>query len=58
VYANLGIKDDQYINMFVMGRIVGWITHMMDQYRNNKIIRPLQKYIGKEERAYIPINKR
>jgi len=58
VYANLGIPDDQYINMFVMGRIVGWITHMMDQYRNNKIIRPLQKYIGKEERAYIPINKR
>jgi citrate synthase len=43
VYANLGIPDDQFINMFTMSRIVGWTTHMLDQYHNNKLIRPLQK---------------
>jgi citrate synthase len=58
VYANLGIPDDQFINMFVMARIVGWTTHMTDQYKNNKLIRPLDKYIGKEKRHYISIDKR
>jgi citrate synthase len=58
IYANLGIPDDQYINMFVMARIVGWVTHMMEQYQNNKLIRPLSKYVGEENRAFTPIDKR
>jgi citrate synthase len=58
VYANLGIPDDQHINMFVMGRIVGWTIHMLDQYQHNKLIRPLQKYIGTKKRTYIPVDKR
>ncbi len=58
VYANLGVPDDQYINMFVMGRIVGWLTHMMDQYQNNRIVRPLQKYVGDEKRTFTQIDKR
>ena len=58
VYVNLGIPDNQFINMFIMGRIVGWTTHMMDQYQNNKLIRPLQKYVGEEKKAFIPLDKR
>ncbi len=58
VYANLGIPDDQYINMFVMARIVGWVVHMMEQYQNNKLIRPLSKYVGEENRVYTPIDDR
>lgn len=58
VYANLGIPDDQFINMFTMSRIVGWTTHMLDQYHNNKLIRPLQKYCGDETRSYIPLKDR
>lgn len=58
VYTNLGIPDDQFTNMFVMGRIVGWTTHIMDQYQNNKLIRPLQKYGGDENKIFVPIDKR
>lgn len=58
IYANLGIPDDQYINMFVMARIVGWVTHMMEQYQNNKLIRPLSRYVGEENRVFTPIDKR
>ncbi len=58
VYKNLGLPDDQYINMFVMARIVGWIAHMMDQYQNNTLIRPLQKYIGDTNRSFSPIDHR
>ena len=58
VYANLGIPDDQFINMFTMSRIVGWTTHMLDQYNNNKLIRPLQKYCGDENRSYTHLDNR
>jgi citrate synthase len=58
VYSNLGIPEDLFINLFAMGRIVGWTTHMMNQYKNNKLIRPTQKYVGKRDRIYIPISDR
>jgi citrate synthase len=58
VYANLGIPTDLYINVFALSRIAGWTAHMVDQYQNNKLIRPLQKYIGKSNRSYVPIDKR
>jgi citrate synthase len=58
VYANLGIPDDQFINMFTMSRIVGWTAHMLDQYHHNKLIRPLQKYNGNESRSYCHLDDR
>ncbi len=58
VYKNLGLPDDQYINMFVMARIVGWVTHMMDQYQNNTLIRPLQKYVGDTNKSFSQIDHR
>jgi citrate synthase len=58
VYKNLGLPDDQYINMFVMARIVGWIAHMMEQYQNNTLIRPLQKYVGEINRPFTPLHLR
>jgi citrate synthase len=58
MYANLGIPDDQFINMFAMSRIVGWTTHMMDQYRHNRLIRPLQRYCGEDPRSYIHLDDR
>jgi citrate synthase len=58
VYKNLGLPDDQYINMFVMARIVGWIAHMMEQYQNNTLIRPLQKYVGDINRPFTPLDLR
>lgn len=58
VYANLGIPSDLYINIFALSRIAGWTTHMVDQYQNNKLIRPLQKYIGESNRSYALLDKR
>jgi citrate synthase len=58
VYANLGIPSDLFINIFALSRIAGWTTHMADQYQNNKLIRPLQKYVGDINRIYTPVDKR
>lgn len=58
VYANLGIPDDMFINIFAIGRIVGWTAHIMEQYKNNKLIRPLHEYIGKTNKKYPKKRKR
>jgi citrate synthase len=58
VYANLGIPDDHFINMFVMGRIAGWTTHIIEEYNRGQLLRPLQRYIGYEKRKYVPIDRR
>ncbi|MDK2876287.1 MAG: citrate synthase [Archaeoglobaceae archaeon] len=58
VYANLGIPDDLFVNIFAMGRISGWLAHIIEQYENNKLIRPRAKYTGEVERKYVPIDQR
>lgn len=58
VYTNLGIPDNLFINIFAMSRIVGWTAHMMEQYENNKLIRPKQEYTGSENKKYVPIEER
>ncbi|MBO8182095.1 MAG: citrate synthase [Archaeoglobus sp.] len=58
VYATLGIPDDLYVNIFAIGRIAGWCAHVIEQYENNRLIRPRADYIGPERRSYIPLDER
>lgn len=58
VYVNLDIPDEFFIPIFAMGRIAGWTTHMMEQYEENVLIRPLQEYVGEKYRKYVPIEER
>lgn len=58
VYVNLGIPDEFFIPIFAMGRIAGWTAHMMEQYQENILIRPLQKYAGEKRKEYVPLKDR
>jgi len=58
VYANLGIPDDLFVNIFAMGRISGWTAHIMEQYETNKLIRPRAEYVGEKRKTFIPLSKR
>lgn len=58
VYANLGIPDDLFINIFAMGRISGWTAHIIEQYENNRLIRPRAEYVGEKEKKFVPLSKR
>lgn len=58
VYANLEIPDDFFINIFAIARVAGWTAHMIEQYQENKLIRPLAEYSGEANRIYIPIEER
>jgi len=58
LYYQLGIPVPMYTPIFAMGRIVGWTAHYIEQFLNNRIIRPDEKYIGPTGLKYVPIDQR
>jgi len=49
-YYLMGFDIDMFTPIFVMSRVSGWCAHIMEQWQNNRIIRPLCQYIGPNER--------
>lgn len=58
VYYLMGIPDDLFISIFALGRIPGWTLNVVEQYRNNILIRPLLQYTGPMDLEYVPIDQR
>jgi citrate synthase len=58
VYSLLGIPDEQFIPMFAVGRMPGWVAHVLEQYEDNVLIRPLLQYTGPRHLRYVPIHER
>ena len=46
VYYALGIPIDLYTPVFAVSRMSGWTAHVLEQYANNRLIRPRAEYIG------------
>ena len=46
VYHMLGIPTDLFTPVFAASRTVGWTAHVLEQYANNRLIRPLANYTG------------
>ncbi len=57
-YYVLGIVPDMYTPIFAVSRTSGWIAHVLEQFANNRLIRPLSNYVGPEARAFVPLEKR
>ena len=58
IYSLIGIPDDLFVPIFAIGRIPGWVLHVLEQYQSNILIRPAISYNGPEEMKYINIDKR
>ena len=54
----LGVPVDLFTPLFAMSRAGGWIAHVLEQYRNNRLIRPLSNYTGPMDLPFIPLDKR
>ncbi len=57
-YYLMGIPLDLFTPIFAVSRISGWTGHILEQYANNKLIRPRAEYIGQRGLKYTPINER
>lgn len=58
VYYSLGIQRDLFTPIFAVSRTSGWIAHILEQYANNRLIRPRADYIGPQKQAYVHIADR
>lgn len=58
VYHMLGIHRLLFTPIFALSRIVGYSAHILEQYGNNKIIRPECNYVGGLDRKFVPIDMR
>ena len=58
VYQALGIRADLFTPIFAIARVAGWLAHWLEQLKNNRIFRPEQIYVGKQDVPYVPLEKR
>jgi 2-methylcitrate synthase len=58
-YYSLGIPIDLYTPIFAVSRMSGWTAHVLEQYRNNRLIRPRAEYKGNPDgQTWIPLAER
>ncbi len=58
-YYSLEIPIDLFTPVFAVSRMAGWTAHILEQYRNNRLIRPRADYKGEPDgRAWTPIEQR
>ncbi|MEX2283511.1 MAG: citrate/2-methylcitrate synthase [Gemmatimonadota bacterium] len=50
VYSTLGIPRRLFTNIFACARMAGWTAHILEQYADNRLIRPQSEYTGPPER--------
>ena len=54
----LGIPPEYFTAVFAAARTAGWIAHIMEQYADNRLIRPTSKYVGEMGLPFVPIEQR
>ena len=58
VYSSLNIPRDLFTPIFAIARVAGWLAHWLEQLQGNKIYRPEQVYVGKNNVPFVPLSKR
>jgi citrate synthase len=58
VYHLLGIESDLYTPIFAISRVTGWTAHLLEQWEDNRLIRPRAEYVGPRGKEVAPIANR
>ncbi len=58
VYYLLGIETDLYTPIFAISRMTGWTAHLLEQWEDNRLIRPRAEYVGPRDLTVTPISDR
>jgi citrate synthase len=57
-YYQMGIPIDIFTPIFAVSRVGGWVAHVLEQYEDNRLIRPRARYTGHEDREFVPLGER
>jgi len=58
VYKALGFPEDFAPAVFAMSRLAGWLAHILEYVKDNRLIRPRAYYVGEMDKPYIPMDMR
>jgi citrate synthase len=58
VLYTLDLDVDMFTPLFAMARVVGWTAHIMEQFANNRLIRPDVNYVGPTGLTWVPVEQR
>jgi citrate synthase len=58
VMHGVGLPDDLLTPTFAVSRVAGWTAHVLEQLKDNRLIRPSSEYVGPRDLAYVPVEKR
>jgi citrate synthase len=58
VYYMMGLPIDLDTPIFASSRVSGWTAHILEQYSNNRLIRPRAEYVGPKVTEYVPLEQR
>jgi citrate synthase len=58
IYTAIGIPRDLFTPLFAIARVVGWLSHWLEQIKHNRIFRPEQIYVGRRDVNYVPLAQR
>lgn len=54
VYYSMGIPTDLFTPIFAIARAAGWTAQVLEQLQDNRLYRPLTKYVGPQETVPVP----
>jgi citrate synthase len=58
-YHALGIPVDLFTPIFAVSRCAGWTAHVLEQFANNRLIRPRAEYTGPSvPQPWVPLEQR
>jgi len=58
LYQAMGISTDLFTPIFAIARVTGWLSHWLEQLKDNRIFRPDQIYTGGHNVPYVPMAER
>jgi len=58
IFKYLGLPVDINLPTFAISRVAGWVAHVIEYRRKNRLIRPTEKYTGPIGLKYVPIEER
>lgn len=58
LYRLMDIPTIDFTPIFAVARVVGWSSHIIEMWQDNRIYRPAAKYVGPTDAHYVDLNKR
>ncbi len=54
----VGIPQELFTASFGVARVGGWMAHCLEQLEDNRLVRPVGKYVGGRDRTWTPVDER